>query len=110
MSVPTWRNSFEVGSRIHRKLPEPSEIRAGFFTLPQAHVVLATSPAWASSLKGDLQMHTQWSDGSGSIAEMADAAASRGCEYLAITDHSQGKIAGGIDETNCNSRQPKWPR
>jgi DNA polymerase (family 10) len=55
-------------------------------------------------------MHTQWSDGSGSIAEMADAAASRGCEYLAITDHSQGKIAGGIDETNCNSRQPKWPR
>jgi hypothetical protein len=72
------------------ELPEPSEIRAGFFTLPQAHSVLATSPAWASSLKGDLQMHTQWSDGSGSIAEMADAAAAPGYEYIAITDHSPG--------------------
>lgn len=44
-------------------------------------------------------MHTQWSEGSGSIAEMADAAGSRGYEYIAITDHSKAlKIAGGIDE------------
>jgi hypothetical protein len=78
------------------ELREPSEIREGFL---QAQAVLATSPAWASSLKGDLQMHTQWSDGSGSLAEMADAAPSRGYEYIAITDHSKGlKIAGGIDE------------
>jgi histidinol phosphatase-like PHP family hydrolase len=44
-------------------------------------------------------MHTTWSDGSGSIAEMAAAAEVRGYEYIAITDHSKGlKIAGGIDE------------
>jgi len=44
-------------------------------------------------------MHTRWSDGSGSIREMAQAAESRGYEYIAITDHSKGlKIAGGIDE------------
>ena len=79
--------------------PEPSEIREGFFTWPQAQTILATNPAWAKSLRGDLQMHTQWSDGSGSIAEMAEAAAARGYEYIAITDHSKGlKIAGGIDE------------
>jgi hypothetical protein len=34
------------------ELPEPSKIREGFFTLPQAQAVLATRPAWASSLKG----------------------------------------------------------
>ncbi len=42
-------------------------------------------------------MHTRWSDGSGTIAEMADAATGRSYEYIAITDHSKGlKIAGGI--------------
>jgi DNA polymerase (family 10) len=81
------------------ELPEPSKIREGFFTLPQAQAVLATRPAWASSLKGDLQRRTQWSDGSASILEMAEAAAPGGYEYVAIPDHSKGlKIAGGIDE------------
>ena len=45
-------------------------------------------------------MHTVWSDGSGTIADMAEAANARGYEYIAITDHSKGlKIAGGINET-----------
>jgi DNA polymerase (family 10) len=44
-------------------------------------------------------MHSRWSDGSGTVAEMAYAAAERSYEYLAITDHSKTlKIAGGIDE------------
>jgi histidinol phosphatase-like PHP family hydrolase len=44
-------------------------------------------------------MHTHWSDGSGTVAEMAAAGEERGYEYIAITDHSKGlKIAGGIDE------------
>jgi PHP domain len=44
-------------------------------------------------------MHTRWSDGSGSIEDMARAASDRGYEYIAITDHSKGlKIAGGISE------------
>jgi histidinol phosphatase-like PHP family hydrolase len=50
-------------------------------------------------IRGDLQMHTLWSDGSGSIQDMAEAARLRGYSYIAITDHSKGlKIAGGIDE------------
>jgi histidinol phosphatase-like PHP family hydrolase len=56
-------------------------------------------PDWADGLKGDLQMHTLWSDGSGSIEDMARAAIERGYQFIAITDHSKGlKIAGGIDE------------
>ena len=51
-------------------------------------------PAWSKKLHGDLQMHTRWSDGSGTIAEMADAAKERFYSYIAITDHSKGlKIA-----------------
>lgn len=39
-------------------------------------------------LRGDLHVHSDWSDGSASIAEMAAAAAEFGHEYLALTDHS----------------------
>jgi hypothetical protein len=80
-------------------IPDPPNLRADFLTLPQARSILANTPSWARRLKGDLQMHTEWSDGSGSIEQMAEAAAERGYEYIAITDHSKGlKIAGGIDE------------
>jgi len=78
-------------------VPEPPPLRAGFFTIAEARAVLAQDPSWASALRADLQMHSDWSDGSGTIAEMADAAHERGYEYIAITDHAQSlKIAGGI--------------
>jgi histidinol phosphatase-like PHP family hydrolase len=80
-------------------IPPPPAIRSGFLSLPQARAALAKQPIWGRALKGDLQTHTEWSDGSGSIQEMAEAADLRGYDYIAITDHSQGlKIAGGIDE------------
>ena len=74
-------------------------IRRDFISLAEARRLLAACPGWRSKIRGDLQMHTCWSDGSGTIAEMADAAKERSYEYIAITDHSKGlKIAGGIDE------------
>jgi histidinol phosphatase-like PHP family hydrolase len=75
------------------------EIRRDFVSLAEARRLLGLRPAWSKKLRGDLQMHTRWSDGSGTIAEMADAAQERSYSYIAITDHSKGlKIAGGIDE------------
>jgi histidinol phosphatase-like PHP family hydrolase len=45
-------------------------------------------------------MHTQWSDGGGSISEMAAAAIERNYKYIGITDHTKGlQIANGLDET-----------
>jgi DNA polymerase (family 10) len=55
--------------------------------------------------EGRSEMHTQWNDGSASILEMAEAAAPRGYEYIAIRDHSKGlKIAGGIDENQLQQQ------
>ena len=65
-------------------------IRRDFLSLAEARRLLATRPDWPKKLRGDLQMHTRWSDGSGTVAEMADAAANRSYEYIAITDHSKG--------------------
>lgn len=45
-------------------------------------------------IKGDLQMHTVYSDGNSSITDMARKAKSLGYEYIALTDHSQSQRAG----------------
>ncbi|MBI2101378.1 DNA polymerase/3'-5' exonuclease PolX [Candidatus Woesearchaeota archaeon] len=45
-----------------------------------------------NDIKGDLQMHTKWSDGNNTIEEMALAAKKLGHEYICITDHT-GRIA-----------------
>lgn len=48
-------------------------------------------------IKGDLHMHSTWSDGAHSIKEMAEAAKRKGYKYIAITDHSQFlKVANGL--------------
>ena len=50
-------------------------------------------------LRGDLQMHSTWSDGRESIETMLEACAERGYEYFALTDHSQSlAMTGGMDE------------
>jgi DNA polymerase (family 10) len=51
-----------------------------------------------SDMKGDLHIHTNWSDGHNSVEEMALAAKELGYQYIAITDHSGGRgIAHGLD-------------
>ncbi|MDD5405872.1 MAG: DNA polymerase/3'-5' exonuclease PolX [Sulfurovaceae bacterium] len=50
-------------------------------------------------IKGDLHIHTLYSDAQNSILEMAEAAKKLGYEYIAITDHSKHlAIVNGIDE------------
>jgi DNA polymerase (family 10) len=53
-----------------------------------------------SEIKGDLHIHSKWSDGTASIEEIARAAQKRCYEYMAICDHSKTlKIAHGLDES-----------
>jgi len=51
-------------------------------------------------IKGDMHTHSNWSDGSFSLDEIAEYAAKNlGYDYLVITDHSKTEIiAGGLDE------------
>jgi DNA polymerase (family 10) len=45
-----------------------------------------------SDLKGDLHLHSKWSDGVNTIEELVQAARNRGYEYIAITDHSRSLV------------------
>lgn len=50
-------------------------------------------------IRGDLHVHSKWSDGSHSFEELADVARGKGYEYIAITDHSKGlAVARGMSE------------
>jgi DNA polymerase (family 10) len=42
-----------------------------------------------SDVRGDLHVHSDWTDGTVAIAGMAEAAQARGYEYIALTDHSR---------------------
>ncbi|HEX8680468.1 MAG TPA: PHP domain-containing protein, partial [Chthoniobacterales bacterium] len=94
-----------IAKRIHGWIDSPPAdletpaIRSEFMTMAQARRILEAHPNWRAKLKGDLQMHTEWSDGATSIREMAAGAIERGYSYIGITDHTKGlKIAGGMSE------------
>lgn len=67
----------------------PPEIRVGDQEIQSAleHKLPKLLPY--GSVKGDLQVQTDWSDGKASIADMAHEAKRHGLEYLAVTDHTQ---------------------
>ncbi len=57
-------------------------------------------------IKGDLHTHTKWSDGRGTIEEMAESAIRLGYEYIAITDHSPSQtIANGLSIERLRAKQ-----
>jgi DNA polymerase (family X) len=50
-------------------------------------------------IRGDLQLHTTWSDGAHTLAELAAGVRAKGYQYMAVTDHSKSAtVAGGMDE------------
>jgi len=56
-------------------------------------------------IKGDLQIHSNWTDGQNSIKEMAEQAKKNGLEYIVISDHSKYlAMTGGLDEEGLSKQ------
>jgi DNA polymerase (family 10) len=52
-----------------------------------------------ADIRGDLQLHTTWSDGAHSLADLAAGVQTKGYQYMAVTDHSKSvTVAKGMDE------------
>ena len=69
----------ELRERAHRDEPPPFLLRG-------------------DDVRGDLHVHTTWSDGKASVLEMGAAALELGYEYLAICDHTTNvRVVPGLD-------------
>ena len=56
-------------------------------------------------IRGDLHMHTTWSDGAATLRRMAAAAADRGYDYVAVTDHSPSTgVVAGLDAARLRAQ------
>jgi DNA polymerase (family 10) len=76
--------------------PVPPEMREGLGELDAVRDGLPRLVT-AANVRGVLHCHSTYSDGVASIAELAQAAVSRGWAYLGISDHSQSAFyAGGL--------------
>lgn len=74
----------------------PPELRENNGELERARA--GELPALVDRLRGDLHMHTTWSDGRASLEDMALAATERGLSYIAICDHARRLREGRLEQ------------
>ena len=57
-------------------------------------------------VRGDLHVHTDWSDGSNTVREMVEGAAAFGHDYVAVSDHATGPgMVGGVGVSDAELRE-----
>jgi|TARA_B110000438_G_scaffold298986_1_gene348270 DNA polymerase (family 10) len=77
----------------------PPELREGRDEISFAENAPIPERLQVTDLRGVFHNHTNASDGSATLLEMAEAAAAKGWEYLGIADHSKASFqANGLDE------------
>lgn len=86
----------EAAFFAHFDLPWiPPSLRTGTAEFDKTNII--QNLVRLEDIKADLHMHTTWSDGAYSVAEMGEALLARGYQYSVITDHSQFlKVANGL--------------
>jgi histidinol phosphatase-like PHP family hydrolase len=89
-----------LASGQQEEIARRRRLRTGFLSRAEVVRLLAFSVPCIVSVddyRGDCQMHSVWSDGIETIAQLAEGAIARGWTRIAITDHSKGlPIAGGM--------------
>jgi DNA polymerase (family 10) len=99
-----FRGSRQIGGRTEQEVfravglpwipPELREDRGEFDAARKGRLPALVT---LDDIRGDLQMHTTYTDGRSTLVEMVRAAAGLGYEYIAITDHTQAvRVAGGL--------------
>jgi histidinol phosphatase-like PHP family hydrolase len=96
---PTVERTVELSGRAE-EIHTRRALRTHF--LSRAEVVrILSDPVFdgprTADYNGDLQMHSEWSDGAPTLDQIGEACLARGYRFAAVTDHSYGlKIAGGM--------------
>jgi len=95
----------------------PPELRLGLWEMDAALEDRLPDLIEETDLRGDLHLHSDWSDGQDPIEVMIQAAVDQGYEYMALTDHSSGLgVANGLSNDRLSqqiqilrSLQSKYP-
>ncbi len=84
----------------------PPELREDWGEIEAAQQAKLPDLVTLAAIRGDLHTHTEWSDGSGTVAEVAAAAQARGYHYYAITDHGlyMGMV-NGLDQKRLREQR-----
>ena len=92
--------AFDTEAGVYERLGLPyipPELREDHGEIGAAEDGLLPNLLTGADIKGDLHVHSDWSDGRVPIEEMVAAARELGREYVAITDHSAGRgVANGL--------------
>jgi DNA polymerase (family 10) len=83
----------------------PPEMRLGVGEIEAAANGTLPVPVELADLRGDLHMHSTWSDGAATLEAMIAAAAARGYAYHSISDHSIGKNGAGLDAAQLRAQR-----
>jgi putative hydrolase len=96
---PTVECAIE-GSDRRADIERRRQLRRHFLSRAEVRRILQDASFSGPSLAeycGDLQMHSEWSDGYPTVQQIAEGCLQRGYRYAAVTDHSYGlRIAGGM--------------
>jgi DNA polymerase (family 10) len=87
----------------------PPELREGRGEIEAAAAGDLPDLVTVEGMRGDLHVHTDWSDGRATLAEMVAGAEAAGHDYLAVTDHATGPgmVGGvGLDDDRLREQLP----
>lgn len=97
----------EVYDKLNMQLPPP-EIRIGQEEIKASLEHDIPALIESADIKGDLHVHSNWSDGANNMEDMIKAAIARGYEYIAISDHSPAvRIANGLSREEVSQKLKK---
>ena len=83
----------------------PPELRTGVYELDAGLADSLPRLIQVTDLKGDLHLHSEWSDGNDPIELMIEATEAQGYEYMALTDHSASLgVANGLTNERLESQ------
>jgi len=83
----------------------PPELRTGVYELDAGLADSLPRLIQSTDLKGDLHLHSEWSDGNDPIELMIEATEAQGYEYMALTDHSASLgVANGLTNERLESQ------
>ncbi|MEO6917025.1 MAG: PHP domain-containing protein, partial [Chitinophagaceae bacterium] len=95
------RNKDESQTRIHLKIPNFLREDPSIFERDFSSAVITVQ-----DIRGIIHCHSDWSDGSSSIPELAEACIQKGLEYLVMSDHSKTAFyAKGLSEERVLAQQ-----